>query len=166
MSELLSSDILERQFGPTILEVLWQDDATRLIATKVKATGQVLELSQVVFNEPGIAGFPEVHREVVAGKSMGKAFAERAIPFKRQVHAAYRYDQHDLPGSFSERFGAELPPTVVDVSILVGPDSTPYADILEVYSPEVSWQLNGGEMAGTVVDRIRAFDELLTRHDS
>lgn len=157
---LLSSDILERQFGPTEVEILRQDDTTRIICTKT-ASGQVLELSQVVFHQQGIARFPDIHREIVTGKSMGKTFAAHDVSFERQVHSACKYDRA-LPAGFTERFGASEPFTVIDVSILVGPDATPYAGILEVYSPEVSWQLASGEVTEAMAGRIRAFGELLT----
>ena len=162
MSEILSSDILERQFGPTELEILWQDDKTRIICTKVADGGQVLELSQVAFHQAGIDGFPDIHKEIVDGKSMGKAFAGQGIDFNRQVRAAYEYDQRTLPAGFTERFGTVEPATVIDVSIQVGPGGTPYADILEVYSPAVSWNLNSGKVTEEVADRISAFGELLT----
>lgn len=164
MSELLSSDILERQFGPTGLEILWQDiDGTaRIIATRVLATWQVLELSQVAFKEPGLTEFAAIHHEVLAGESMGKAFRQHNVDFTRQVNAAYRYDQHDLPASFTEQFGSSKPATVIDVSIMAGSHNLHYADILEVYSPEVLWNLHAGEMDPEIVERVRTFGNLLT----
>jgi hypothetical protein len=157
---LLSSDILERQFGPTEVEILRQDDTTRIICTKT-ASGQILELSQVIFKQAGIAGFPDIHREVVAGKSIGKTFAAYGIAFERQVNAACKYGRA-LPDGFTKRFDTSGPATVVDVSILVGPDDAPYADILEVYSPEVSWKTGTGEVTEAIAARIRTFGELLT----
>ncbi len=162
MSELLSSDILERQFGPTELEILRQDDKTRITFTKAADSGRILEISQVTFHEEGIAAFPEIHREVVEGKSMGKAFAGHNIAFERQVRGACLYDQRVLPSGFTKRFGSSEPATVIDVSIAVGPGGAPYADILEVYSPGVSWNLNTGDVSEELAGRIRGFGELLT----
>lgn len=165
MSELLSSDALERQFGPTELEVLWQDGLHRVIATKVAASGQILELSQVEFRPEGIAAFPDIHRAVVAGTSMGKAFAQTGLEFDRKIHAAYRYDQHNVPAGLAERFGSGEPPTVMDLSVVVGPEATAYADILEIYSPKVAWELTGGELDQAVVARINDFGATLASLD-
>jgi hypothetical protein len=158
MSELLSSDVLERQFGPTRLEVLQQDDSGRIICTEAVETGKVLELSQVAFRQEGVSAFPRIHRRVLAGISMGKAFAETGMPFQRNIHASYRYDQRGLPAIFSERFGTDDPPTITDLLVVVGPDSTPYAEILEIYGPDVNpWELTGGDMGDTVAERLELF---------
>ncbi len=168
MSELLSSDELERQFGPTELEVLQQDTGGRIICTKVAETGEILELSQVIFHPEGIAAFRAIHNKVLSGTSMGKAFAEDGMPFHRNIRASYRYDHRVLPAVFAERFGSGEPPTVTDLSIAVGPDAIPYADILEVYSPSVNpWELTGGEMDQAIADRLEVFGaELATLDDT
>ena len=83
MSDMLSSDILEKQFGPTKIEVLYQDTQTRAIRTLTVSGGQVLELSHVKFLDPGITKFPDIHQEVVEGKSMGKAFRDHRVRFER-----------------------------------------------------------------------------------
>jgi len=157
---ILSSDVLERQFGPTKLEILRQDDKERIICTKVAASGQVLELSKVVFRPEGIAAFPKIHQEIVSGTSMGAAFAKAGVPFKRNVRGSYRYD--DAPSSFVERFGMQGPPTVTNVSILVGSESIPYADILEIYSPRVvPWEPSSEQINPRVVTRINDFGATL-----
>ena len=132
----LSSEILERQFGPTEVEVLHQDERTRLICTRVIATGQILEVSSVSFIEAGALVFPEVHQAVLAGESMGKAFLEAGVEFARDVQATQR---QKLPVEMIRQFEAEGPVTIVEVTILVGPDQTPYAEIIETYSPAVDW---------------------------
>lgn len=132
----LSSEILERQFGPTEVEVLHQDERTRLICTRVIATGQILEVSSVSFIEAGALVFPEVHQAVLAGESMGKAFLEAGVEFARDVQATQR---QNLPVEMIRQFEAEGPVTIVEVTILVGPDQTPYAEIIETYSPAVDW---------------------------
>lgn len=159
---MLSSDALERQFGgPTELEVLRQDDRERIICTKLSESGKILELSRVIFHPEGAAAFPDIHREVVGGKSMGRAFADNAVGFNRRVRASCRYDRPDMPAGFAERFGSEQPPTVTDVSILVGPGNVLYADILEVYSPEVSPWEPVGEISGEVTTAVNAFGKEL-----
>jgi len=141
-SSKLSSDILEQQFGPTELIILYQNGLTRIICTKVLSSGQVLELSLVKFIQSGIDKFPDVHQAIVAGQSMGKAFRAQGIDFRRQVNSVRR---SSLPENLSRRFGSNDLATVVAVSIRVGPDRSPYAHILEVYSPAVAWPyLNNG----------------------
>lgn len=139
MSDMLSSDILERQFGPTELEVLYQRDLRRIIRTKVAASGQVLELSQVSFKPEGVSAFADVHRQVMDGMSMGKAFAGQGVAFRRQTRGVHIYQSDRLPAGFAGQFASEGPATVVEVSIFAGPDGIPYADILEVYNPVVKW---------------------------
>jgi hypothetical protein len=158
MPNELSSDILERQFGPTELEALHQDDATRIICTKVAGTGQILELSQVTFLEAGMDEFPEVHQAVINGVSMGKAFAGHGIAFTRQTKAAY---DRTLPFGFEQRFNSDKPATVVAVTILVGPEQTPYAEILETYSPAVAWPEKKGKPTGQQLAAIEALGTFL-----
>jgi para-aminobenzoate synthetase component 2 len=123
MTDILSSDILEQQFGPTEVEILSQDDKSRTIRTKVIATGHVLEESHVVFDRAGITEFPLAHSDVLKGRSIGKAFRDRGIKFTRLEHGLNKADTG----------------TVINVSILVGPHKTPYAEIVETYSPAVVW---------------------------
>jgi hypothetical protein len=159
---VLSSDALEDQFGPVQLEILYQNKINRIIATKVAGSGQILELSRVSFRSEGTAAFPDIHRKIIAGASMGKAFADSAVPFNRQVRASYRYDQHSLPVIFTQWFGTPKPPAVTSVSIVVGPDDVPYADILEVYSPEVlPWELTEDGMNQAVIDQVNTFGAAL-----
>jgi hypothetical protein len=157
----LSSDILERQFGPTNVQILYQDDASRSICTKVVATGQVLELSRVAFLQPGINEFPEVHAAVVAGQSMGKAFKTRDIPFHRETHAAFQFD---LPDGFCRQFKSSGLASVVEVSIFVGQQKIPYAKILETYSPAVSWPGPSGAPVDDHLRQIQLFGDFLRQY--
>jgi hypothetical protein len=145
MSDLLSSDILERQFGPTELTVLYQGGTSRIICTKAKASGQVLELSFVNFTRAGAEKFPEVHRAVLAGTSMGKAFRASSVAFRRKERIVH---SNDLATHFGRQFGGEGPATILEVTILAGPDKTPYAEILETYSPAVRWPRRQGGKLG------------------
>jgi hypothetical protein len=132
----LSSDILERQFGPTSIDIIYQDNKSRVICTKVIDSGQILELSYVEFIKSGVDKFPDIHREVLSGRSMGKAFKAHDTDFIRSTQSSYRYA---LPGSFNKHFGGSRPAWVIDVLILVGSNRIPYARILETYRPEVAW---------------------------
>ncbi len=161
MSDDLSSDILERQFGPAEIKVLLQDGAARVICTE-SAGGQVLELSRVFFKQPVAEGLADVHREILSGTSMGKAFRQRGIVFKRRTRGVYLCGPGRLPAAFRARFGERGPATVVDVSIVAGPRLAPYADILEVYSPAVSWPAAGRAISEAGIARLREFESLLT----
>lgn len=90
---------------------------------------------------------------------MGKAFAARQILFERQIHGTYKSSR--LPRNVTERFKASEPATIMTVSILVGPNDTPYADILEIYSPEVLWRSELEEAGAAILDRMQAFSSLL-----
>ena len=158
MVDLLSSDVLERQFGPTELEVLHQDSGTRITRTLAADSRQNLELSRVVFTQAGVEQFPGTHRAVIGGMSMGKAFRADSIEFSRREQAAYSYE---LPASFERFFGRREPATVVSVSILAGPGKTPYAEILEIYGPEVRWPYQAGEPTNEQLAGIRLLDEFL-----
>lgn len=133
---MLSSDILEQQFGETTVEILHQDSKSRIICTKVISTGQVLELSRVVFDPKGAAQFSKIHQTVKTGKSMGKAFKDAGVDFVRQTQSV---SIQKLPPNFGKQFGSNKPATVVEVAIFVGTDKVPYARILETYSPFVGW---------------------------
>lgn len=133
---ILSSDVLEAQFGTTAVEVLYQDMQTRVICTKVVSSGQILELSRVEFVPAGVAAFVAIHRSIVAGQSMGKAFQAHGIAFVRETRSVCRCT---LPDGFNHRFGSTAQACVMVVAIFVGDHKTPYAHILETYSPEVTW---------------------------
>jgi len=155
---VLSSDILEEQFGPTKVEVLYQDAVTRIICTRALASGQVLELSYVAFVKSGAEKFPGAHRSVIAGESMGKAFRTAGIKFTRQQQTACRYN---LPENFERWFERPGAATVVAVSILVGPGKTAYAEILETYSPEVQWAPQAGKPNMKQLAALTLLDEFL-----
>jgi hypothetical protein len=160
MSDKLSSEILEEQFGETEVEVLYQDDAdTRIICTRAMSDRQVLEISRVLFM-PGASGFPETHEKVLGGLSMGKAFKQAGIKFLRPSNPAASYYQV-LPTNFGRWFGSDEPASVVSVTVFAGSDKTPYAEILETYSPAVIWEdLNGKPEPGHAAI-IAEMDELL-----
>lgn len=139
MSDALSSDILEDQFGPTKLTVLWQNGMSRIICTEAAATKQVLEVSLVTFAPLGVKAFQSVHKAVSGGASMGKAFRKYGVSFQRRTRGVYPCPEPALPPEFARIFNAAGRATVVAVTILAGPSGVPYADILEVYSPAVSW---------------------------
>jgi hypothetical protein len=154
----LSSDVLEQQFGPTSVEILHQDARTRVICTKVISSGQILELSRVEFIQSGADMFPDVHAAVVAGQSMGKAFRAHGIAFIRQAEAVYR---HILPDGFNRRFGSKGEATIVVVDVFAGDSRTPYAHILETYSPVVAWPAPGTVATHEQLAPTRSFAALL-----
>jgi hypothetical protein len=158
MAGVLSSDVLERQFGPTELEVLYQAAGTRIIRTLAADSRQSLELSLVAFVQAGVEEFPGTHQAVIGGASMGKAFRADGIGFVRQEKAAYRYA---LPVSFERFFGSREPATVVAVSVLAGPNKTPYAEILETFSPAVRRPCQAGQPTDGQLAKIRLLDEFL-----
>ncbi len=159
MPEPLSSDILEEAFGPTRIRIAYQDDDVRIIRTETM-DGRVLEISRVTFKPSGTAGFPDIHRRVVGGVSMGKAFRATGIPFTRHEQAIYSCE---LPEAFSRTFGLEGKATVVKVSVSVGEHGLHYADMTEVYSPAVDWPAGPREEPGqAVMEDLGRFARLLT----
>lgn len=132
----LASDVLERQFGLCTLTVLQQDESTRFISVE-NAEGDTLELARVDFTEKGIQEFADTHNAIVGGKSMGKAFRDEGIEFTRELTLARR---QTLPDNLRTRFDLGGLATVMLLDIYVGTQSVRYAQILEVYSPEVNWR--------------------------
>lgn len=90
---------------------------------------------------------------------MGKAFQAAAINFQRQVRSAYSFS---LPDSFCRWFKNDEPATVVSVLITVGTEKTPYASILETYSPAVVWPTSQGPASDDDLQKIDLFDKFLT----
>jgi hypothetical protein len=158
MTGELSSDVLERQFGETELEVLYQQDDERIIATRTAATGRVLELSHVRFRPEGTARFQDIHEAVRGGTSMGKAFRAEHVAFQRRLRAAYHTG---LPSVLAGRFEAGEQATIIDLTVLAGTDHVPYADILEVYAPDVAWDVDPREADEQLAGRLTAFAKLL-----
>jgi hypothetical protein len=153
----LSSDILEQQFGPTEITVLYQTGSLRVICSRVVSSGQVLELSLVNFVEAGVNEFSATHKSVLDGKSMGKAFRADGIKFMRREQAAYHYA---LPSNFTNWFSQDGEATMVAALIMVGPDQTAYAKILEVYSPAVKWPRLHGKPASKHLDELQLLSKL------
>lgn len=167
-SGALSSDILEEQFGPTYVEVLLQEDAERVIRTKT-ADGRTLELSRVSFRRAGDEEFKTVQKAVEAGASMGKAFRERGLAFVRMTRSVHGCETGRLPAGLRRHFGDGGDRggtfTVVEVSVLVGPRRTHYADILEVYAPAVAWPAAAPAATEKTRAAIGSFAALLTDRD-
>ncbi|HEY5442612.1 MAG TPA: hypothetical protein VIJ68_03675 [Candidatus Saccharimonadales bacterium] len=155
----LSSDILERQFGKTYLKVLSDDNEPRIICTRALDGDRVLEISSVTFTPAGAEKFPDAHRAVLAGESMGKVFREHGIPFRRNIQALYGYT---LPANFERWFGESGQATIIDLTVVAGPDDTPYARILETFSPAVHWpNFTPGSMPEHT-ERIEQLDRFLS----
>ncbi len=135
MSSILSSEILEKQFGLTRLKILKQDDWFRIITTEIVSSGEVLEISQVQF-----LSVPEelnaIHQQVVAGTSMGKAFKDAEMMFSRITSGTWKTE---VPTEFQKIFNSDTNATVVKVIIQIGEKKIPYAQITETYSPAVKW---------------------------
>lgn len=151
---MISSDVLEQQFGATDIEVWHQDTKVRIICTKVVATGQILEVSRVSFVPDGVLAFAKVHNDIVAGQSMGKAFRAHNISFVRRTISAYK---RVLPAGFGKVFDGNRPANVVLVSIFAG-NNIHYADILETYSPAVVWPQKMPQPVRQPVQDIAALD--------
>jgi hypothetical protein len=150
--------VLESQFGPTKIEILYQVDSTRVIATKTIYSEKVLELSLVEFITSGVDTFPEIHKEILLGKSIGKAFKDSGIEFYRNTHHEYKLILSD---KIQNIFTSDRPSNVVDVTINVGPNRIPYARILEAYSPDVIWASKISQLTDIDTEKVKKLDELI-----
>jgi len=139
MANRLSSDTLEAQFGPVTIAILSQTDQHRIIATRMVATGQVLEYTEVSFDPAGIAAYPQVHQQIRAGTMMGKAFRAAGVDFVRETRSTDR--QATLTPEQAKLFGVTATSlgTQVKLDVFVGPHHTHYAHLIELYSPVVTW---------------------------
>jgi nicotinate-nucleotide adenylyltransferase len=153
-----SSDILKQQFGSTKLIILDQNLEYRIIKTVVSADDAVLELSLVTFDQLNVTAFPDVHQTILAGESIGTAYQNAGILFKRNVTAVQRVT---LPSSVASYFKSHGQATIVEVDICVGPQQTRYCSILEIYSPAVDWPEPETAASPTISARIKAFAKLL-----
>lgn len=131
---MLSSDILENQFGKTSLHILKQTDDYRIIQTISKDDGSILELSFVTFVNATV--YSDIHQRILDGTSMGRAYRDANIPFERSVRSI----RHAMiPQEIAQYIPSSHPSTIVEVSIFVGAEKNHYCDIVEIYSPEVHW---------------------------
>jgi hypothetical protein len=133
---MLSSEILEKQFGPTRLVILKQNSRQRVVETVVVDTEQVLELSVVTFDTQNVHTFPEIHKEIMAGTSMGKAYKKAGVSFNRVVKSIVH---SPLPAVLESEFDQKGLGTIIEVDILVGKQKAHYCHILEIYSSAVKW---------------------------
>jgi hypothetical protein len=155
---MLSSEVLESQFGPTRIGVLYQDDTDRVIKTVAYAREKILELSWVKFDPDGKDVFPDIHDAVAEGASMGKAFCDAGQTFTREVRAIGNIM---LPDTYRQRFGNSLPATVAETDIFIGSEQTFYCHILETFSPDVSWPEIAGDPCPPSRARVLDFADLL-----
>ncbi len=160
-SSVLSSDILEQQFGPTQILILYQDHAVRIICTQATATKQILELSLVTFTAARKQAYAFVHATIQAGYSMGKAFREAGIPFVRDVQSM---QQQELPSNFERLYKDKAAATIIVTDILVGQEQTSYAHILETYSPAVRWpDTSTSQSSPAISTQLASFNRLLSQ---
>jgi hypothetical protein len=155
---MLSSDILEEQFGPTRLVILKQDSQHRIIKTVSIASGEVLELSLVTFDSNSAAIFPDIHQKVLLGYSMGKAYREAHISFIRDVQSI---THNPLPPKLKSHFDQSGSATIVDVDIYVGKEKTHYCHILELYSSIVSWPVSNDLNSSKLERQLQDFEDIL-----
>lgn len=153
---MLSSDILEQQFGPTDLHVLQQTDSYRIIQTINRSDKSVLELSFVTFDKT--TTYPAIHQAVRSGTSMGKAFRDANVEFVREIRSVRWSNMSEKLQSY---FSSSKPVTIVEVSIFVGTEHIHYCDIIEVYHPSVSWPQPPTTDDTTLPRTLVAFLELL-----
>lgn len=156
---MLSSDLLEKQFGPTRLVILRQDVQHRIIKTISVNSGKVLELSLVTFNANSAAVLPEVHQKIRLGSSMGKAYREAHIPFIRDVQSI---THSPLPPTLKSHFDQPGSATIIDVDIYVGKARTHYCHILEIYNAAVRWPADSTQSSPVIVDELDIFEKLMT----
>lgn len=162
MNHDLASSVLETQFGLTRVEVVHEDSHSRIVKISAAASDVVLELARSTFNNQTITKYPDLHRRIFAGHAMGKTFAQAGIDF----HRVERIVRHQtLPPAVNGLFNSSQPGTVVLVDIFVGAEPSHYAQILEVYHPEVSWpdtQTHPEPDSETVIDElIKAISDAL-----
>ncbi len=133
----LASDVLERQFGPTSMDILHQDDSIRVICTKSQKDGQVLEVAGTTFIDAATKQFASAHSTVVGGRPIGKTFKELDIPFVRKIRLMH---SQNLPAALYSYFGTAAA-TVMLVDLYVGSEETYYAQSLEIYNPQIHWDV-------------------------
>ena len=155
---MLSSDVLEQQFGQTRVVVHKQTQEYRVITTIANKDNKILELSLVEFDASGIGYYPKIHNQIVGGVSMGKAFRAGGVSFVRRTKAAGKLN---IPGSLQKILNSPDEPTAVEVSIFVGNDAIHYADILEIYSSDVVWPGEKIPHSDGIQQRLRDFASLL-----
>ena len=155
---MLSSDVLEEQFGPTKVDVLYQDSENRIITTRALSDDKVLELSWVKFDSLSEKHYPNIHRDILGGKSIGKAFRDMKVEFNRKQSEITKLS---LPPLFKDFFKTSGPATVVSVAIYVDADKIHYCDILETYSPIVKWPGKTISTSENVSRQIEAFSQRL-----
>lgn len=153
---MISSDILEGQFGPTHIGVIWQDAQHRIIKTIVTKSDEILELSLVVFNPISASVFPKIHHDILSGNSIGKTFQAANVAFVRDIHSV---TQSSLPTHLRSYFSGKA--TVVDVDIFVGKDNVHYCHIIEIYSPKVVWPTGHYRPSTTIISQLDIFEQLL-----
>ncbi|HEY8108806.1 MAG TPA: hypothetical protein VIF43_02250 [Patescibacteria group bacterium] len=134
---LLTTDIMEAQFGPVHAEVLSQTRRRREVAVKVRRTGQVLEYAVVSFDPAGAAAYPAIDRKIRRGSLMGQTFRDAGVPFLREENPPTKVR---LSERLRELFGAsEEHGLRIDATILVGLGRLCYARNHETYSPAIKW---------------------------
>jgi len=155
---MLSSDILEQQFGPTELVIVSQNKKHRIIRTIATQSHAVLELSIVTFDTINTTLFPEIHKQILQGSSMGKAFKDAGIKFVRDVHFVTR---SVIPANIQTIFASQDSATIIDVDILIGPDKTHYCHITEIYNPIVSWPKSDKPQSPNVEQTLSQISKML-----
>lgn len=155
-SDMLSSDILESQFGGVDLHILKQTDEQRVIQTIARDDDSILELSFVTFINRD--AFPDIHERIVNGTSMGTAYRDVNIAFERSVRSIRRAV---IPQKLQRYIPSPQPSTIIELSTFVGPKKIHYCDIIEIYSSKVHWPQPLTTSDTSVPDSLDAVSKLL-----
>lgn len=155
----LGTDKVREIFGELKPQVIYHDDDKRVMLTKSldDAVGAYLI---VQFDEFGRKLMPKIHKEILQGNFVGETFRKHDVPIFREDECTFVYI---LPKQLQEIFGSSGRESFVKkVKFRIGHVRVPYASIIEVYSPRISFDFlfedSSGKAKGTAQDLDREFD--------
>lgn len=149
----LGTDVLKEKFGEITPQITYRDGSSRVVLA-VAEDGRVGAYSIVHFDDVGKSLIPdEIHRQIIGGKLIGKTIRESGIPFERDEECTFVYR---IPKSIQSLFNTDHKESFVKrVNFKIGTINSPYASIVEIYSPLVSFSELDEKFEGSVQRTIK-----------
>ena len=151
----LGTDKVREVFGELKPQIIYQDDAERVMLAK-SLDDRVGAYSIVQFDDFGRKFTPEIHDEVLRGKFIGETFRKHGVPIFREEECVFVYT---LPQQLQEIFGNSGKESFVKkINFRIGHVRVPYASIIEIYSPRISFDFLFEDSFGKAKDTAQDLD--------
>lgn len=128
----LISENFRDTFGDIRLQIIFQNERTRLSCIRRVADNATLSFHVVLFTENGMKTLGPAHGKIVAGEMLGEVIKESGVPYTRTVSDTTNIDMGANLASLFATVGGRCTTERIEYKVR----GVPYATIYEFYNPE------------------------------